>query len=199
MIAAIIPAAGRSGRMGAPKALLSYRGTTFLGSILEATRALGLRPRIVAVAADHDNILSQHDLSDVSVVTNAAPQSGPIGSVRAGLEIVVNHPVDGVLVWHVDQPRVSVETVRELMDRFRVSDLPIVVPVYGGRRGHPVIFGRAVFAELERASDGEGARAVVRAEPSRVAEVLVQDPAVLESIDTPEAYAALLRELDHRR
>ncbi len=73
-----------------------------------------------------------------------------------------------------------------------------MVPSYQARRGHPVIFGRAVFEELLAVPDDQGARAVVRSDPSRVAVVPVDDPAVTEDIDTPEAYMELLRREDIR-
>jgi molybdenum cofactor cytidylyltransferase len=91
---------------------------------------------------------------------------------------------------------VAVDTARALIDRFREGDAAVVVPVFDGRRGHPVVFGRAVFDELLAAPDAEGARAVVRAEPDRVAEVPVSDPAVADSLNTPGAYQDLLRRED---
>ena len=198
MIAAIIPAGGASERMGAPKALLPYRGSTFLQTILDACRATGLQQRLVVLGSDADKILAGMDLGDVTVLRNPLPESGPIGSIRAGVEAVLNHPVEGVLVWHVDRPHVATATIEALLDRFRRGAEPIVVPGYGGRRGHPVVFGRPVFEELLAAPEGEGARAVVRADPSRVAIVPVEDPAVTEDIDTPEAYRDLLRREDAR-
>ena len=100
------------------------------------------------------------------------------------------------LVWHVDRPHVAVATLAKLIDRFRQGGAAIVLPTLSGQRGHPVMFGREVFDELIETPDEEGARAVVRADPSRVALVPVDDPAVLEDIDTPEAYADLLRRTD---
>jgi molybdenum cofactor cytidylyltransferase len=115
-----------------------------------------------------------------------------------GIEAVLNHPVEGALVWHVDRPHVAIATVEALLDRSRQGGEPIVVPSYQARRGHPVIFGRAVFEELLAVPDDQGARGVVRSDPSRVAVVPVDDPAVTEGIDTPEAYKELLRREDIR-
>ncbi|NIM51869.1 MAG: NTP transferase domain-containing protein [Gemmatimonadales bacterium] len=198
MIAAIVPAGGASERMGVPKALLSYRGRTFLRAILDACAALGVKERIVVLGYDADKILSESDLNDVAVLRTPSPESGPIGSIRAGIEAVLNRPVEGVLVWHVDRPHVAMATVEALLDRFRRGKEPIVVPSHHGRRGHPVIFGRAVFEELLAVPDDQGARAVVRSDPSRVAVVPVDDSAVTEDIDTPEAYKDLLRREDTR-
>lgn len=199
VIAAIVPAAGASTRMSAPKALLRMRDTTFLGAILEATKALGLSPRVLVVGEDHDNVLAAHALDDVITVRNPRLESGPIGSIRLAVRQLLNHPVEGALVWHVDRPHVRLTTVAALVDRYRQGGCAIVVPAYEGRRGHPVLFGRAVFEELLAVPDDLGARGVVRADPRRVAAEPVDDPAVLESIDTPEAYEQLLRRIDLER
>ncbi len=184
--------------MGAPKALLPYRGRSFLQAILDACGALGLERRLVVLGYDADKILAAIDLSAATVLRNPAPESGPLGSIKVGIEAVLNHPVEGALVWHVDRPHVAISTVQALLDRFREGGEPIVVPSYGSRRGHPVIFGRDVFGELLAAPEDQGARAVVRSDPSRLALVPVDDPAVGEDIDTPEAYRNLLLREDTR-
>ncbi len=195
MIAATILAAGTSARMGFPKALLDFRGKTFLQSILDATEALGVQ-RYVVVGPEADKILPKHDLRDVTVLRNADMEAGPIGSIRASVRAAVRHPVDAIVVWPVDLPHVQVETVSKLIDRFRAGQAGIVVPVHGKRRGHPAIFGRTVFQELLSELADEGANAVVRVDPLRVAEVLVDDPAILDSLNTPDAYQDLLRRKD---
>jgi molybdenum cofactor cytidylyltransferase len=193
MIALLVLAAGESRRMGYPKPLLRYRGKTFLESILDAASAAGLEKCLIALAPDADNVLQAHQLLSGMVVRNEAPEAGPIGSIRAGIRAVLNHPVEALLVWPVDHPHVSVSTVQALVARFYQTRAAIVVPVYRGRRGHPVLFSRSVFEELLESSDSEGARAVVRKDPNRVTEVPVGDPAILEGIDTPAQYEALLR------
>lgn len=196
MIAAIIPAAGSSERMGEPKALLTYRGTTFLETILQACRALGLKRRIVVLGPDGDRILQGADLSGETVVYNPDPASGPLQSVQLAIRQILDHPVEAVLVWHVDRPHVGIATVQALIDRFLDGGPAIVAPVFSGKRGHPVLFGRTVFRELLSVPPANGARQVVRADAARVATVPVNDPAVCEDIDTPDDYAALLRQVD---
>jgi molybdenum cofactor cytidylyltransferase len=193
MIALLVLAAGESRRMGYPKALLRYRGRTFLESILDAAAAAGIEKKLIAIAPDGDKMLENCDLQNASLIRNESPEAGPIGSVRAGVRAVFNHPVEALLVWPVDHPHVSVATVQALVARFYETKGAIVVPAYRGRRGHPVLFSRSVFEELLEAPDSEGARAIVRKDPGRVIEVPVDDGAVLEGIDTPAQYEALLR------
>lgn len=199
MFAAIILAAGASERMGYPKALLPYRGASFLSGILDACYAAGIEKRVVVLGHFADKILREIDLSDAIVTTSENLEAGPIGSIRAGIRALVNHPVDAALVWPVDRPHVSVATVSALLDRFRAAPASIVVPTYGGRRGHPVLFGKAVFAELLAAPDAVGAKAVVRKDAGRVVPVPVDDAAVLEDFNTPEDYKDLLRKEDRLR
>ena len=199
MFAAIILAAGASERMGYPKALLPYRGAPFLTGILTACYAAGIEKRVVVLGYFADKILQEIDLSEAIVATSENLEAGPIGSIRAGIRALVNHPVEATIVWPVDRPHVSVDTVSALLDKFREVHGPIVVPTYSGRRGHPVLFGKEVFAELLGAPDAVGAKAVVRKDPNRVIAVPVDDAAVLEDFNTPEDYKGLLRKEDKLR
>jgi molybdenum cofactor cytidylyltransferase len=196
MIAATVLAAGASTRMGSPKALLRYRGRPFLQSILSALEQLGI-PCYVALGHDSHKILSQHDLRDITVVMNEELEAGPIGSIRAAIRAMGEQQAAGLLVWPVDFPHVRLETVQALIDRFAEEDEPaIVVPEYGDKSGHPVIFGRTVFDELLDAPNEGGARTIVRRDAARVARVQVSDPAVIDMVNTPESYRALLRPAD---
>ena len=196
MIGAIILAAGASERMGQPKALLTYRGQSFLGGIVQAALAAGVERPVAVLGHDADKVRQDIDLSSVATTLSDELEAGPIGSIRAGLTVLSGHPVEAVIVWPVDRPHILVDTIRSLIDGFRDTGQPVVVPVHEGRRGHPVLFSRAVFEELLAAPDDVGARAVVRADPSRVHEVLVDDAAVLEDFNTPDEYRALLRRED---
>ncbi len=196
MIAATVISAGTSSRMGYPKALLEFHGRTFLETILDALRAVGVQRRVVVLGPDADKILKHIGLRDVTVLSTERLEAGPIGSIRAAIREVQAHPVDGLLVWPVDMPQVTIATVETLLEQFRGSDRPIVVPEFRGTRGHPIIFGRAVFDELLAAPDAEGARAVVRADAGRVLRVPVDDPAVVKVLNTPEEYQELMKRLD---
>lgn len=198
MIAATILSAGTSSRMGYPKALLEYRGRTFLQSILDAIEAAGIQRRIVVLGPNADKILEKHDLRDVIVAYTKQFEAGPIGSIRAAIHEILSHPVDGLLVWPVDMPHVTIATVETLVDGFRGSAAPIAVPVFQGKGGHPVIFGREVFDELLEASDSDGARAVVRADRGRVVRVPVSDSAVVEDLNTPSEYQRLKQREDEK-
>ena len=193
MIGAVILAAGESSRMGQDKALLVYHGETFLSHILTTVRVAAIDCAVVAVASMDSKIISDSMLpNEVFVLNDGGTAAGPIGSIRAAVTFFVNQMVDYLLVWPVDHPRVTAKTVSMLINRATATKAAITVPVFEGRRGHPVLFSRAVFPELLSAAADKGADAVVHLNPSRVLEVPVEDPAVVENIDAQEAYRLLL-------
>lgn len=180
--------------MGTPKAFLKLGNMTFLDRVATSIRAIAIDVRMIAVSQTDGKILEICRLHSITPILNAAAQTAvPLGSIQAAIANIINLPVDGLLVWPVDYPHVRTGTALELLSAFLRSKRPIAVPIATGRRGHPVIFGRPVFEELLSAPPTVGAKAVVRADPSRVLEVSVDDGAVLEDIDTPEAYQDLLR------
>ena len=195
MTAALILAAGISSRMGRPKALLEYQGRTFIETIIATVRDAAIGRALVAVSPTDDKIIKLLDLRFATVVVNREPsEAGPIASIRSGVREVFNQSVESLLVWPVDQPHVAVQTIRDLDRSFASSPAApaIAVPVFEGQRGHPVVFGRQIFEELLNGSNAEGARTVVRRDRTRVLEVWVNDPAVLDDIDTPEDYQRLI-------
>ncbi len=193
MIVGVILAAGRSERMGQPKALLKLHGDTFLFRIRKMLCDSAIHKCVIAVAQDSHSYLSHKDLSGGEVVQNAdSSAGGQNGSVIASIRMIVNRPVEAIVVCPVDCPAVSVSTVRSIVWAFIRGRHPVVVPRSGTRRGHPVLFSRSVFTELIEAGN-RGAKAVVRANPARLHEVPVNDTGVLDDNDTPEQYRELLR------
>ena len=82
------------------------------------------------------------------------------------------------------------------MEAYRQDPDQVVVPMFAERRGHPVIWGSGLFAELleNKAATREGARAVLHDHEGQVVSVPVDDPAVIDQVNTPEDYERLVRE-----
>lgn len=195
-LAGVILAAGRSARMGTPKALLDFRGAPFVVRILEVLAALEVRPRLVVVGPDEAAIRAAVRPHDCGIVANPDVDGGPIASLRAALHALGPLRPAGAVVWPVDLPHVRLATVERLIDHHRRLRPPAVIPAFAERRGHPVIWDAALFAELLESAlaSTEGARAVLRAHRAAVAAIPVDDPAVIASINTPEDYERLVRE-----
>ncbi|MGH7521618.1 MAG: nucleotidyltransferase family protein [Gemmatimonadales bacterium] len=195
-LAGVILAAGQSARMGAPKALLDFRGAPFIVRILEAMETLDLKTRLVVLGPDAPRIRPAIAAHDCIITDNPDVDAGPIASLRCALSALKSVSPGGMIVWPVDLPHVRITTVERLIEAWRRSAAPIVVPSFAERRGHPVFWDSRLFAELETsaAADREGARAVVHAHDAEVASVPVDDPAVIDRVNTPEDYERLVRE-----
>jgi molybdenum cofactor cytidylyltransferase len=89
-----------------------------------------------------------------------------------------------------------VATIDEVVRVWSRARPPIVRPSFEGRRGHPVIFDRALFDELRRAPLDVGARAVVSAHYPEIVDVPVDDPYCLVDVDTPGDYQKAIRPLE---
>jgi molybdenum cofactor cytidylyltransferase len=197
-IAGVVLAAGRSARMGNPKALLDFRGRPFVVAVLEALEAIDLKHRVVVLGTDAGRIRPQIAGHQCLVVENLDPETEQIGSLRLALAALEGVRPTGLLVWPVDIPHVRVTTVERLIDAFERTGAAVVLPTFGARRGHPVIWSAALFNELQTsaAASREGARAVLHRHEKVVGEVGVDDPAVIDDIDTPEDYERLIREIN---
>jgi molybdenum cofactor cytidylyltransferase len=180
----IILAAGESRRMGYPKPLLEIGGRTFIEQI--AATMLAVVPRLVIVIGAHRERVRAAVPRDarITIVENLDYSRGQLSSLKVGLG-VVQPDSSGALVHLGDHPMVRVETFQAIVDSYDRSGKPIVIARHGGRRGHPVIFDRALFGELLSAPEEEGARHVVNADPSRVAYVDLDDPGINLDLDTP--------------
>lgn len=177
-VAIVIVGAGAGTRFGEPKATaLLPGGRRFLDAVAETAIAAGLAP-IIAVLPP-----GTEAPAGVRVVTNAKPKGEQIESVRLGLSVLSNSPAVGALLWPVDFPFVTLESVLAILDCARRLGAPIVLPTFNEHRGHPAFFAREMWRELMTVTDG-GARAVVRSIPHRVAEVEVRDRGVLRDVDT---------------
>ncbi len=190
-IAGLVLAAGESSRMGRDKALVEYRGKTFLDTILANLRQSGIFRIVVVLGYHAAEIQRQADLSGVEVIVNAAYRQGQTSSLQAGLQALAAADIDGALLSLVDHPAAGPEVMRELTARFLETRAPVVIPVYQGRRGHPVVIGRALFPELMNLGPGQGASTVIRRHHAAAQWLEVEDPGVILDIDDPEDYRRL--------
>ena len=196
MIPAIVLAAGKSSRMGRPKATLPLDGTdTFLTRIVRTFTSASVEDVVVVVGHDRDAIVGS--FADVDLVArfveNRDYEQGQLSSLLAGLRVVDRPGVVAVLVTLVDVPLVSVATVRAVVDRYRETRAPIVRPVRGSEHGHPVLIDRALFDALRKADPAVGAKAIIRANVSPAGDVEVDDDGAFADADTPDDYQRLLR------
>lgn len=189
-VAALILAAGASRRMGQPKQLLDWGGRSLVRVVAEHALA-ALEHVLVVTGGAEEQVRAALAGLPVLIVTNPSFAEGQSSSLRGGVAALPEGAA-AALVLLGDQPFVTPAIIGQIIAAWRGSDAAIVAPSYGGQRGHPVLFSRAVFPELLATSGDQGARAIVRSNPARVQLVPFDDERPLIDIDTPEDYARLV-------
>ncbi len=193
MPAGVVVAAGASTRTGArPKALLPHpEGGTALGRVVRTLEAARFSPIVVVLGAHADLLRPEVEVTSARMVLHTGWARGRTGSVKQGLRQVLD-PGATVLLWPVDHPFASIATLRALAAAAPGGEGPPlrcwVVPVHEGRRGHPVLLGRGAAQEVLHLGDDEPLFRYPRSHPQDVVEVPVDDPGVLENVDTLEAF-----------
>jgi molybdenum cofactor cytidylyltransferase len=187
----VVPAAGLSRRMGREKVLLPFRGRTLLETVLATLAEAGTADPIVVVRPDLAEAVRLARAAGARVVENPDPGGEMLASIRMGAALL-GPEVEAFFVWPADHPAVAADTLRALAregHRDRAA-----VPIHRSRRGHPVLIGRGLLADLERLPPATGLRGLWRIRPEALVEVPVEDPGVLLDLDTPEAYENAIRE-----
>jgi molybdenum cofactor cytidylyltransferase len=188
MIDAIVLAAGESRRMGRPKPLLPFDGTTFLGQIISVLAASDINAITVVLGAEADQVTESVDLSDVRAVVNKDYQKGQLSSLVAAM-LGIHPQTDAILLCLVDHPFITTQVVDAIANKFAETSGRIIVPVFNSHRGHPTLFARPLFGQLLNAPEDRGARHVLYSNESEVLELETSDSGILIGIDTPEDYA----------
>jgi molybdenum cofactor cytidylyltransferase len=187
MLAAVILSGGASSRMGSPKALLPYQGRPFLEHLLAVVRNPKIAARRVVLGAHAEAITKAIPLDRSEIVIHQEWERGQLSSIRAGLRSLPAG-TDGMLLCLIDHPLISVTLVDGLIDQFYATRAPIVLPVFEGKRGHPVIFSSALYGELQKAPDKVGARSVVWAHAKEVGEFQTLEEGCVLNLNDPETF-----------
>ena len=176
--------------MGRPKALLPIGEKTFLDNILDAISRSRVEHTVVVVG-HHREEIERVVHPPVTVVFNPNYEEGMITSLQTGIRALPSEAV-AALLFLVDHPLVNPETIELLVSKAQPNR--IVLPVFEGRRGHPVLFGADILQEILALTSLQGANIVVRKDPSRIIEVPVNFRGILADIDTPDDFQKLQNE-----
>jgi molybdenum cofactor cytidylyltransferase len=189
-VGAVILAAGGSSRMGEPKQLLTIAGQPMVRRVTQGVCAAGLDQVVVVVGAHAQAVQKALGGLAVQIVHNRAWAEGMSSSLRTGLD-ALRRDIQAALVVLADQPGLTPDLVRSLVVHYQTTRAPIVAPFYRGRRGNPVLFDRALFADLRGVEGDQGGRDLLIRYQDRVQRVEVDDPASLLDVDTHQDYRTL--------
>jgi molybdenum cofactor cytidylyltransferase len=190
-VAAIIVAAGASSRLGQPKQLILVDGEPLLQRAVRCAREAGATPVFVVLGAHRDAIQNAIDFRFATVLLNGDWEEGLASSIRVGVKTAESGTeAAGVLLMTCDQPRVTAEHLRKMIEEFNErAGTVLIASIYAEVRGTPAIFPRAVFADLLALRGDKGARALLAKTSLPVVEILLDGGEV--DIDRPEDLAEL--------
>ncbi len=183
-VGVILLAAGKSRRMGSCKQLLLLGGSTVIARCLDALISGGVGEIAVVVAEEGNGVAAAVRDYPVGIAVNPECEGDMASSVRAGRDALTTE-ASGVIVALCDYPLVSPRTINCLIAAHEDSPGSIIIPCCQERRGHPLLFPRAVLNEL---TETHILRDLVQREPERIRYLEVDDPGVLLDMDTPEDY-----------
>lgn len=187
MICAVVLAAGESRRMGSQKALLPFGGKTVIGHVVDELLSSDIEAVYVVVGHEGNRIAEELSRRDVTVVTNPDYKRGMLSSVRCGLQAIPQQ-CETVLVALGDQPAITSELVNDIVRASSSTDKGILVPMYQGNRGHPMLFSIHYRDEIMTSFDNVGLRGLLHTHPEDIFELAVSTPTVLSDMDYPEDY-----------
>lgn len=195
---AVIPAAGKSRRMGRPKLALPVGGRPVIERVVTALRDGGAYP-VVVVTGPHDPAvgpLARAAEAEVCELPAATPDMR--ATVEHGLRWLEDRhrprPDDAFLLTPADLPLLDAATVRALYEAWaRRPAATFLLPTHAGRRGHPVLIAWRHVAGIRALSPGTGIDAYLREHTGEAQEVPVPSAGVVTDMDTPGEYETLTK------
>jgi molybdenum cofactor cytidylyltransferase len=198
MISGILLAAGESKRMeGAFKPLLKWGKRTVIGECVYQLRNSRLAEIFVVLGHRELEVRQSLAGSGVQYAINRNYRNGMLSSIKAGLAMLSPNE-DAVLIALVDQPMIKSSLINRLILAFEEGDKGIVLPVYEGKHGHPIIMSTAYVDDIMQLNDDSegGLRELINSNRGDWLEVAVEIPDVLEDIDSPADYQRLSRQAE---
>jgi molybdenum cofactor cytidylyltransferase len=191
---AIILAAGESKRMKVPKMLLPFNGKTMIEMVIENVIRSEVFRILVVLGSNRDEILVSIGHLPVNHCYNENYRKGMLSSVQCGFKSL---PADfeAVLVFPGDQPFIEQDVINLIIKSYKETGYGIIVPMYGKKRGHPVLINRRYADEINTLEENQGLRSLLKLHPDDVLEVNTISPGILKDFDTREDYLNELNKL----
>jgi molybdenum cofactor cytidylyltransferase len=190
-VSGLILAAGASSRLGQPKQLLPYKGTTLLGWVVKQIETCkALDEVVVVLGKTAEEVQKQVEFTNSKVVINPGTEQGCSASYRKGIS-AFDPKTEALVVLLGDQPGVDPEIVSQIVSFWQQNGNKIVLTNYQGRKGHPMIFSKELFPLLEDLHGDKAVWKLVDQHPEWVSEVQIDRP-YPRDVNTWEDYQAIL-------
>lgn len=177
--------------MGQVKQLLPFRGSTVLGQIIGTVLQSKADEIIVVLGYQAQRITPKIARHPVKIVVNPDFEQGMSSSIKCGLGHI-SEKSDAIMIVLGDQPLIEKEIINLLVGKNYGSERGIVVPVYKGVKGHPVIFKMKYKDDLLGLTGDMGGKEIVEGHPGDVIEVEVDSESIIIGIDTKSDYQSLI-------
>jgi molybdenum cofactor cytidylyltransferase len=191
--AIVILAAGSSSRLGQPKQLLGFNGSSLLQKAINEANAAAIGTVLLVLGANASTIHAAIDATGVTIIENPSWQQGMGSSISYAATYLTNKlpAVEGAIFTVCDQPFITAALFREMVTAHENEKKPIVACDYGNAVGTPAFFAKKFFAELGALKGDKGAKQLIGKFPDEVE--LVNFPKGTIDIDTETDYERLLQ------
>jgi molybdenum cofactor cytidylyltransferase len=192
-VGAVVLAAGSSSRMGEVKQLLPLADSTVLGRTLGNLLDAKVDEIVLVLGSSAETIrqrLAESPMKNLKIRVNPEYGQGMATSLRVGLG-ALDENMDAALIVLADQPFVRAATVDRIVTHYRRSDAQVVIPMFQGFRGNPVLLDRSVFLEVMALRGDVGCRAIFGNHLDRIIKAEVDDIGILFDIDNKDDYERL--------
>lgn len=186
-IGAIILAAGESKRMGFPKMLLPFHGATMIENVIANVFESLVESALVVLGAEKDKLIEVIKKTPATWCYNHNYKEGMLSSVKCGFQNL-SLDIKVVLVFQGDQPLITSDVINSLIEAYKSSGKGIAIPVYNGKRGHPLLIDRKYSNDIEKLDTHDGLRSLAYKFSEDVLEVETECPGILRDFDTYEEY-----------
>lgn len=163
-IGGLLLAAGGSSRLGSPKQLLEFQGTSLIRRAAETLVCSACDPVIAVIGAEQDS--TRTEIADLSILirVNEDWRTGMSSSIRAGLAdlLMIAPDLAAIVISLCDQPQITSGMIDRLIETFTESNSPIVAAEYSDVVGVPALFSHEMFDELSQLEGDKGARGLIR-------------------------------------
>ena len=187
MISAIVLAAGESKRMGQPKMLLPWGKSTVLQTVISTLQSAGVDDILVVTGGAHQQVDMLIGKSVQTVYNENYAEGEMLSSLQTGL-VVKKDEASAALICLGDQPQVQVRSVQHILQTYKESRSPIIVPSYQMHRGHPWIVARELWDDILKMHAPKTLRDFLNRRQKEILYLELDTPTILQDLDSEEDY-----------